>query len=119
MNEYYYNNLDIDIGDGVEDDESFYDDGRKRKKAGLVIGFDPLEKISQKQRDPKQEFQPIFTNASLLLSQKVSKSFDSILPVDSISQSISNTISSQQASSEIYNFYHQKAIVANTEKSNM
>ncbi|CAJ0639252.1 10266_t:CDS:2 [Entrophospora sp. SA101] len=48
MNEYYYNNLDIDIGDGVEDDESFYDDGRKRKKAGLVIGFDPLEKISQK-----------------------------------------------------------------------
>ncbi|CAH1760285.1 11169_t:CDS:1, partial [Entrophospora sp. SA101] len=48
------------------------------------------------------------------------KSFDSALPVVSISQSISNTISSQQAPSEIYeklNFCRQKAIVANTEKS--
>nr|CAG8592716.1 13536_t:CDS:2 [Entrophospora candida] len=40
--------------------------------------------------------------------------------LDSIPQSISNTISSQQAPSEIYeklDFYRQKAIVANTEKS--
>ncbi|CAJ0842640.1 10092_t:CDS:2 [Entrophospora sp. SA101] len=40
--------------------------------------------------------------------------------LDSISQSISNTIPSQQTPSEIYeklNFYCQKAIVANTEKS--
>nr|CAG8552621.1 14673_t:CDS:2 [Entrophospora candida] len=42
------------------------------------------------------------------------------LPVDYISQSISNNISSQQAPSGIYeklNFYRQKTIVANTEKS--
>nr|CAG8629548.1 7861_t:CDS:2 [Entrophospora candida] len=44
----------------------------------------------------------------------------STLPVDSTPQSIPNTISSQQAPSEIYeklNFHHQKAIVANTKKS--
>ncbi|CAH1760841.1 4820_t:CDS:2 [Entrophospora sp. SA101] len=70
---------------------------------------------NKKQKSPKQTFQLIFTNSSLLLSQKVSEASISTLPVDSIPQSISNTISSQQAPSEIYeqlNFYRQKAIVA-------
>ena len=66
---------------------------------------------NKKQQGPKQAFQPIFTNASLLLSQKVSKASISTLPVDSISL---------QESSEIYkklDFYRQKAMVPNTEKS--
>ncbi|CAH1765964.1 1176_t:CDS:2, partial [Entrophospora sp. SA101] len=43
---------------------------------------------NKKQKGPKQAFQPIFTNASSLLSQKVSKALISTLPVDFIPQTI-------------------------------
>jgi len=71
-----------------------------------------MPQIHTNKKQQRQEFQPVFTNASSFLSQKAPEDSTSTLPVDSISL--------QQESSEIYkklNFYRQKAMVPNTEKS--
>ena len=71
-----------------------------------------MPQIHTNKKQQRQEFQPVFTNASSFLSQKAPEASTSTLPVDSISL--------QQESSEIYkklNFYRQKAMVPNTEKS--
>ena len=61
-----------------------------------------MPQIRSNKKQQRQEFQPVFTNASSLLSQKALEASTSTLPVDSISL---------QESSEIYkklDFYRQK-----------
>ncbi|CAJ0830903.1 9470_t:CDS:2, partial [Entrophospora sp. SA101] len=92
-----FNNEDRNCNENNNDDEiqsseEINDGGEKISninRMGVENNIDFIWKV------PKQAFQPILINASSLLSQKILEASISTLPVDYISQSISNTISSK------------------------